>query len=121
MGPLMDRYAIAHEQFHIAERFSDVAMANAEYLLAPRVRLVDAQQRLVRVVYAPASARLHPPRVPSLWYTDTMYRRGVEAVGTYHDPTKPAGHRLPGAQDCRGRRPHCRCCGTRMPTSISAD
>jgi hypothetical protein len=80
---LVDRAVIAAEAAAVAERRCNVAVVNAEYLLAPRVKLVDEQQRLVRFGNAPASAR--PPRVLSHWYTDTMHRRGVEAIGKYHD------------------------------------
>jgi hypothetical protein len=34
---LVDRYAIANEQVHIAEWLSDVAMVNAEWLVQPRL------------------------------------------------------------------------------------
>jgi hypothetical protein len=89
---LVDRWAIATEQVHIADRFSDRAMANAEYLVQPRLKLLDGSRRVVRVQNAPPDARRRPPRVLSHWFTDTLHRSGVEPVGTYHD--RPTGRDL---------------------------
>ena len=48
---LVDRATIAHEQVHIAERLSDVAMVNAEWLVQPRLKLLDESRRVVRVLF----------------------------------------------------------------------
>jgi hypothetical protein len=80
----IDRAVIWKEAAEIAERQLDQAMDNAAYLAAPRVRLVDEQRRIVRVVNAPVEARRHPPRTLRHWWTDTLHRRGFELVGRYH-------------------------------------
>jgi hypothetical protein len=59
----IDRAVIWQEAAEIAEDQLDRAMDNAAYLAAPRVRLVDEQRRIVRVVNAPEEARRHPPRI----------------------------------------------------------
>jgi hypothetical protein len=61
----------------------------AAYLAAPRVRLVDQQRRIVRVVNAPVEARRHPPPTLRHWWTDTMYRHGFELVGRFHGRPTP--------------------------------
>jgi hypothetical protein len=80
----IDRAVIWKEAAEIAERQLDQAMDNAAYLAAPRVRLVDEQRRIVRVVNAPVEARRHPPPTLQHWWTDTMYRHGFELVGRFH-------------------------------------
>jgi hypothetical protein len=85
----IDRAVIWKEAAEIAERQLERAMDNAAYLAAPRVRLVDEQRRIVRVVNAPVEARRHPPRTLTQWWTDTMYRRGFEPVGRFHGRPTP--------------------------------
>jgi hypothetical protein len=85
---LVDRYAIATEAVDIAERFSDVAVANAEYLARPRLKLLDESRRVVRVQNAPPDARRRPPRVLFHWHAAAPPNRsGLEPVGKYHDRT----------------------------------
>jgi hypothetical protein len=82
---LVDRYAIATEQVHLAERLSDLAMANAEYLAQPRLKLLDESRRVVRVQNAPPDAR-RPPRLLKHWHAAAPpSRSGLEPVGKYHD------------------------------------
>jgi hypothetical protein len=82
---MVDRWAIATEHVHIADRQQYIALRNAEYLAQPRLKLLDSSRRMVRVQNAPLDARRRPPRVLSHWYSDTMHRRGVEPVGRYYD------------------------------------
>jgi hypothetical protein len=83
---LVDRYAIAHEYLDVAERLSDVAMVNAEYLAQPRLKLLDESRRVVRVQNAPPDARCRPPRVLVHWHAAAPpSRSGLEPVGKYHD------------------------------------
>jgi hypothetical protein len=85
----IDRAVIWQEAAEIAERQLDIAMDNAAYLAAPRVRLVDEQRRIVRVLNAPVEARRHPPPTLRHWWTDTLHRRGFEPVGRYHGRPTP--------------------------------
>jgi hypothetical protein len=48
---LVDGYAIAHEYLDVAERLSDVAVANAEWLAQPRLKLLAESRRVVRVLF----------------------------------------------------------------------
>jgi hypothetical protein len=83
---LVDRYAIATEAVHMAERRGDVAMANAEYLVQPRLKLLDESRRIVRVQNAPPDACRRPPRVLTHWHAAAPpSRSGLEPVGKYHD------------------------------------
>ena len=83
---LVDRYGIALETRAIAERFSDMAMDNAQYLAAPRLKLLDKTRRIVRVQNAPPEARRQPPRILSYPRTDVMTGKSrYEPVGKYHD------------------------------------
>jgi hypothetical protein len=83
---LVDRYAIATEQVHLAERFSGGAMANAEYLGRPRLKLLDESRRAVRVQNAPPDARRRPPQLLTHWHAAAPpSRSGLEPVGTCHD------------------------------------
>jgi hypothetical protein len=101
---LVDRYAIATEQVHLAERFSDVAMVNAEYLVRPRLKLLDESRRVVRVQNAPPDARRRPPRLLFHWHAAAPPSRSrVEPVGKYHD------------------RPNWRDIDYRVPRSAAAD
>ena len=78
--PAIDRAVIWQEAVDIAERQLERAAADAAYLTAPRVQLVDEQQRVVRVVNAPPEARRHPPAVLHHWWDDTLGQRGFEPV-----------------------------------------
>jgi hypothetical protein len=80
---LVDRARIWREYGAIVEHRQDVAMLTAEYLAAPRVKLVDGPRRIVRVTNAPAEARSRPPRILRHYFDDTLHRRGVEPVGVY--------------------------------------
>jgi hypothetical protein len=83
---LVDRYAIATEAVDIAERRGDVAVANAEWLAQPRLKLLDESRRVVRVQNAPPDARRRPPRVLRHWHAAAPPSwSGVEPVGKYHD------------------------------------
>jgi hypothetical protein len=72
---LMDRYAIATEAAHIAEHLSDMAMANAEWLVQPRLKLLDESRRVVRVQNAPPDARRRPPRLLRHWHAAAQSTR----------------------------------------------
>ena len=76
----IDRAVIWKEAADIAERQLEWATADAAYLTAPRVQLLDEQRRIVRVVNAPPEARRHPPAVLHHWWDDTLGRRGFEPV-----------------------------------------
>jgi hypothetical protein len=87
---LVDRYAIATGQIDLAERPGGGAMANAEYLVQPRLKLLDESRRVVRVQNAPPDARRRPPRVLTHWHAAAPpSRNGPEPVGNYHD--RPTG------------------------------
>ena len=83
---LVDRYAIALETRDIVERFTDVQMRSAQYLAAPRLKLLSKPRRIVRVQNAPPEARRQPPRILSYPRTDVMTGKSrYEPVGKYHD------------------------------------
>jgi hypothetical protein len=78
---LVDRLAIANEAQVLLERRNAATLIDAEYVLQPRVTLIDEDRRLVCVVNAPEEARRDPPRILAHWYTDTLTESLVETVG----------------------------------------
>ena len=86
---LVDRLAIANEARDLLERRNAATLVDAEYLLAPRVTLINEQQRIVRVVNAPEEARRDPPRILAHRYTDTLTKPRVVPVGRYRTRPNP--------------------------------
>jgi hypothetical protein len=80
---LVDRWAIAHEMLTLVEQRSAEALLAAEWLLRPTLKLVDEQQRIVRVVRAPREVRAYPPPALVHGYWDMLRcERRVEVVGS---------------------------------------
>jgi Transposase len=103
---LVDRYAIATEQVHTAERRGDMAVANAEYLVQPRLKLLEESRRVVRC-RTPRRMLAGARRECSRSGTPPPRRAGAASTGRQVPrPAERAGHRLRGAQDRSGRRPH---------------
>jgi hypothetical protein len=61
-----------------------LALRSAEWLVAPRVRLVDDQRRIVRVINARKESRRDPPPDLSHHWTDAMHRRYTDLVGNFY-------------------------------------
>jgi hypothetical protein len=76
---LVARAAVWREYGEIVERRQDRAMLAAEYLAAPRVKLVDESRRIVRVVNAPVEAGSRPPRILGHYRSDGE----LSAAGVY--------------------------------------
>jgi hypothetical protein len=92
-GPDLERLeiraAITREYEELVEYRTALAMQSAQWMLLPRVTLVDEQRRIVRVVNAPEEARSNPPRLLSHHWTDAYSRGTTEPVGKFHRQSSP--------------------------------
>jgi hypothetical protein len=77
------RGQIAAEALNLIEYRQELARRSAQYMTAPRVKLVDEERRLVRVQNAPDEARRNPPRLLSHHWTDAYHQHHSEPVGKF--------------------------------------